>query len=484
LSYLESKKFVHRDIAARNVLVSAHDCVKLADFGLSRLIEDDCYYKASKGKLPIKWMAPESINFRRFTTASDVWMFGVCVWEILMLGIKPFQGVKNGEVIGKLERGERLSLPSSTCPSRLYSLLTQCWAYEPDKRPTFQQLKTTLSEVLHEQQSKERGSHPQFSFAHEEYIRPTSTSLPRNPNYHNRQSSNPPSSPAVRSQDTPTRIQQSNDDGDTRQLELEQKLLENRLRQQRIQSEADSQWLLEEENNLRKRLSITGSLGSDDLTGSNDNVASGSSSGEATKERPIVVKKAGPKPTAQLDRTNDNVYHATTCVVRSVMALSRSVQQQQSTHYLENVKAVGFELRKLLEAVDQLVPALPISTHREVEMAHKVLSKDMSDLVNAMKLVEKYSSTTVEGEYRKGMLSAAHVLAMDGKHLLDVIDKIRMKFSHVNDHILRGHFSASSYSSMSSDNSTGGSSSAASSLEKSSSGLSAGSSSLRPRKQP
>ena len=86
--------------------------------------------------------------------------------------------------------------------------------------------------------------------------------------------------------------------------------------------------------------------------------------------------------------------------------------------------------------------------------------------------------------FSRGMLSAAHVLAMDGKHLLDVIDKIRMKFSHVNDHILRGHFSASSYSSMSSDNSTGGSSSAASSLEKSSSGLSAGSSSLRPRKKP
>ena len=73
-----------------------------------------------------------------------------------------------------------------------------------------------------------------------------------------------------------------------------------------------------------------------------------------------------PKPTAQLDRTNDTVYHSTTCVVRAVMGLSQSVQQQQSGHYLENVKAVGFELRKLLEAVDQLVPALPISTHREV----------------------------------------------------------------------------------------------------------------------
>lgn len=67
LSYLESKKFVHRDIAARNVLVSSYDCVKLADFGLSRVVQDSCYYQATKGKLPIKWMAPESINFRRFS---------------------------------------------------------------------------------------------------------------------------------------------------------------------------------------------------------------------------------------------------------------------------------------------------------------------------------------------------------------------------------------------------------------------------------
>ena len=68
-----------------------HDTVKLGDFGLSREVEEQSYYKASKGKLPIKWMAPESINFRRFTAASDVWMFGVCMWEILMRGIKPFQ---------------------------------------------------------------------------------------------------------------------------------------------------------------------------------------------------------------------------------------------------------------------------------------------------------------------------------------------------------------------------------------------------------
>lgn len=80
-------------------------------------------------------------------------------------------------------------------------------------------------------------------------------------------------------------------------------------------------------------------------------------------------------------------------------------------------------------------------------MAHKVLSKDMSDLVSAMKLVEKYSNTTVESEYRKGMLSSAHVLAMDAKHLLDVMDKIRMNYRQVNDHILRGSNSSTrSYS--------------------------------------
>uniref|UniRef100_A0A4W6C994 non-specific protein-tyrosine kinase n=1 Tax=Lates calcarifer TaxID=8187 RepID=A0A4W6C994_LATCA len=91
-----------RDIAARNVLVSSVDC-------------DSSYYK---------WMAPESINFRRFTSASDVWMFGVCMWEILMYGIKPFQGVKNNDVIGRIENGERLAMPPQ-CPPTLYSLMTK-----------------------------------------------------------------------------------------------------------------------------------------------------------------------------------------------------------------------------------------------------------------------------------------------------------------------------------------------------------------------
>ncbi|XP_059055965.1 uncharacterized protein LOC131849853 [Achroia grisella] len=152
LSYLESKKFVHRDIAARNVLVSTPTCVKLADFGLSKMVDDKSYYKASRGKLPIKWMAPESINFRRFTSASDVWMFGVCMWEILMLGVKPFIGVKNNDVIGKLENGERLALPAG-CPPRLYSVMSRCWAYEPSHRPAAHLLKETLFEILQEERN-------------------------------------------------------------------------------------------------------------------------------------------------------------------------------------------------------------------------------------------------------------------------------------------------------------------------------------------
>ena len=143
LSYLESKKFVHRDIAARNVLVSTPTFVKLADFGLSRWVDDQSFYHSTKGKLPIKWMAPESINFRRFTTASDVWMFAVCVWEILMKGVKPFQGVKNNEVIEKLENRERLPLPPD-CPPNLYSLMSECWSYEPHKRPDFKTIKGNL----------------------------------------------------------------------------------------------------------------------------------------------------------------------------------------------------------------------------------------------------------------------------------------------------------------------------------------------------
>lgn len=167
-----------------------------------------------------------------------------------------------------------------------------------------------------------------------------------------------------------------------------------------------------------------------------------------------------PTPTADLDRTNDKVYDCTTRVVRAVMALSQGVQQSRADQYLDLVRSVGLELRSLLSSVDGLVEILPVSAHREVEMAHKVLSKDMAELVTAMKLAQNYSATLLDAEYRKyviffipsifllkrciilkfkcfyrGMLSAAHILAMDAKNLLDVIDSIRIRFSYVDNQI-------------------------------------------------
>ncbi|NXB71865.1 FAK2 kinase, partial [Donacobius atricapilla] len=94
-------------------------------------------------RLPIKWMSPESINFRRFTTASDVWMFAVCVWEILSFGKQPFFWLENKDVIGVLEKGDRLPKPD-LCPPVLYTLMTRCWDYDPAERPRFQELVCSL----------------------------------------------------------------------------------------------------------------------------------------------------------------------------------------------------------------------------------------------------------------------------------------------------------------------------------------------------
>ncbi|XP_055538905.1 uncharacterized protein LOC129726199 isoform X6 [Wyeomyia smithii] len=755
LSYLESKKFVHRDIAARNVLVSSPTCIKLADFGLSRWVEDQSYYTSTKGMLPIKWMAPESINFRRFTTASDVWMFGVCTWEILMLGVKPFQGIKNCDVIGKLENGERLPLPPN-CPPRLYSLMSQCWSYEPHKRPNFKNVKEVLYEILMEErhsdcetmrrenrrvaamswgagddvappkpargpmmgvgdgsqqalgapqtyiiardpavlaalmrENEQRGVNPscyttpasvfntlavdidpnaQNNTDKVAIAKETTTSgnlslktvsLPANellkldpivdeasnqstsativsgdPNssapsslevenhntlvaspstatlvpttgidsitegstvsgiateslesYKNPQdpiftNNNPisnnqtapntsypipceiinaltqqthsiepaykaiqknqsasnssaltgmnPATPQMNNnfmhptgtqqqqffvaaaiqqqQPMPTSLvmyqqyhtqqqqQQQQQEQYFQQVQETQQILEAKLRKQQQESEVDSKWLQQEENNLKKRLSLITSAagsasfdqqqqqelnnGSGSLSGSYHSQQSphfspqntmsgpqslgdhypttpntsdsrphtpGSTSGmikskSSSMERcttplsgdeKFVIKKVEPTRTMPLDRTGDIVYSATTSVVKSIMALSQGVDKSLAADYLDLVRNVGIELRTLLGAVDQISISFPAQCHKEVEMAHKVLSKDMFELVAAMRLAQQYSETTLDAEYRKSMLSAAHVLAMDAKNLLDVVDSIRVRFPNL-----------------------------------------------------
>lgn len=140
MKYLESQKRVHRDLAARNILLSSKNQAKVSDFGLSRYCNDHNYYTASQGgRWPIKWYAPESYNRARFTSASDVWSYGVTLWEMFSYGQQPYGEMRGQEAIDLVERGERLEKPEG-CPNEVYQTMEQCWAYRERDRPTFSQL--------------------------------------------------------------------------------------------------------------------------------------------------------------------------------------------------------------------------------------------------------------------------------------------------------------------------------------------------------
>ncbi|KAK7887223.1 hypothetical protein WMY93_026844 [Mugilogobius chulae] len=656
LAYLESKRFVHRDIAARNVLVSTVDCVKLGDFGLSRYMEDSSYYKASKGKLPIKWMAPESINFRRFTTASDVWMFGVCMWEILMYGIKPFQGVKNNDVIGRIENGERLAMPPQ-CPPTLYSLMTKCWSYDPSKRPPqspplpaatlYPGLPLAPSPYHHYHPNQRFASqfclgntssytdsshpltphsstlplpHPRTSYncvphttvsqvssldedvrfcpsQHSQtlpngycnrtdptangYLLSDSYSYPRrfpsalslsspnlctlpysmsiicphtihniqlcsNSNLKTLQSFSPgcqtnlpvhpdsdhptpsrPGYPSPRSSEGfypspqhPGHYQMAGYPGphtlpsvpsalyppqaamvdthhahthprhhvhghshhplphgqdmavwamEDREVDMQPcvsphcLLMEEQLIMQQQQMEEDQRWLEQEEKLLKPDTrSSRGSLdredgglqpptgnqhiyqpvgkaehpappkkpprpGAQSQVGGLACVNTADSYNDGVKPWRLQPQEISPPPTANLDRSNDKVYENVTGLVKAVIEMSSKIQPAPPEEYVPMVKDVGLALRTLLATVDETLPQLPASTHREIEMAQKLLNSDLAELIGKMKLAQQYVMTSLQQDYKKQMLTAAHALAVDAKNLLDVIDQSRLK---------------------------------------------------------
>lgn len=147
MEYLEKKNFIHRDLAARNVLVGEHNAVKVADFGLSRLVKEDEYEAHAGAKFPIKWTAPEALSFNKFTTKSDVWSFGVFLMEVVTSGATPYPGMTNAEVVDAIERGYRMHCPNS-CPHLLYNIMMECWAKDPAKRPTFETLRWKLEDYF------------------------------------------------------------------------------------------------------------------------------------------------------------------------------------------------------------------------------------------------------------------------------------------------------------------------------------------------
>ncbi|XP_031433437.1 fibroblast growth factor receptor 1b isoform X3 [Clupea harengus] len=148
MEYLSSKKCIHRDLAARNVLVTEDNVMKIADFGLARDIHHiDYYKKTTNGRLPVKWMAPEALFDRIYTHQSDVWSFGVLLWEIFTLGGSPYPGVPVEELFKLLKEGHRMDRPT-TCPQELYLMMKDCWHAVPTYRPTFKQLVEDLDRIL------------------------------------------------------------------------------------------------------------------------------------------------------------------------------------------------------------------------------------------------------------------------------------------------------------------------------------------------
>lgn len=148
MEYLESRKYIHRDLAARNCLVEDNHVIKVADFGLSRLVTSDVDdYMAKQGtKFPIKWTAPEGLAYNRFSTKSDVWSFGVLLWEVCTHGLSPYAGMELTQIYDKLESGYRMEKPEN-CPANFYDLMLKCWSWEAEKRPTFKEISFILDEL-------------------------------------------------------------------------------------------------------------------------------------------------------------------------------------------------------------------------------------------------------------------------------------------------------------------------------------------------
>ncbi|XP_074438280.1 protein-tyrosine kinase 2-beta isoform X4 [Larus michahellis] len=467
LAYLEAINCVHRDIAVRNILVASPECVKLGDFGLSRYIEDEEYYKASVTRLPIKWMSPESINFRRFTTASDVWMFAVCMWEILSYGKQPFFWLENKDVIGVLERGDRLPKPD-LCPPVLYTLMTRCWDYDPNERPKFKDLVCSLSDIylMEKELAKEQERNnrhrppkimeppsfqepppkpsrprykpppqsnllaPKLQFQVPEGLCASSPTLTSPIEYQSPANSlhTPPLNRhnvfkrhSMREEDF---LRPSSREEAQKLWEMERLKMRQVLDKQQKQMVEDYQWLRQEEKALDPTVFMNNNAPpllpekETDYT---------EFTGPPQKPPRFGAQSIHPAPTANLDRTDDTVYSNVMDLVRAVLQLKNEISLLPPEEYIIVVKNVGLSLRKLIGSVDEILPILPAASRTEIEGTQKLLNKDLADLINKMRLAQQNAVTSLSEECKRQMLTASHTLAVDAKNLLDAVDQAKVQ---------------------------------------------------------
>ncbi|XP_072219346.1 ephrin type-B receptor 1 isoform X3 [Leuresthes tenuis] len=151
MKYLSEMNYVHRDLAARNILVNSNLVCKVSDFGLSRYLQDDTsdpsYTSSLGGKIPVRWTAPEAIAYRKFTSASDVWSYGIVMWEVMSFGERPYWDMSNQDVINAIEQDYRLP-PPMDCPSALHQLMLDCWQKDRNVRPRFADIVGTLDKMI------------------------------------------------------------------------------------------------------------------------------------------------------------------------------------------------------------------------------------------------------------------------------------------------------------------------------------------------
>uniref|UniRef100_A0A8C1JJZ2 receptor protein-tyrosine kinase n=1 Tax=Cyprinus carpio TaxID=7962 RepID=A0A8C1JJZ2_CYPCA len=169
MKYLSDMSYVHRDLAARNILVNSNLVCKVSDFGMSRVLEEDpdAAYTTRGGKIPIRWTAPEAITYRKFTSASDVWSYGIVMWEVMSYGERPYWDMSNQDVIKAIEEGYRLP-PPMDCPVSLHQLMLDCWQKERAERPKFSQIVNMLDKLIRNPNSLKRtggeiASSPEFT---------------------------------------------------------------------------------------------------------------------------------------------------------------------------------------------------------------------------------------------------------------------------------------------------------------------------------
>uniref|UniRef100_A0A674MW81 Tyrosine-protein kinase n=1 Tax=Takifugu rubripes TaxID=31033 RepID=A0A674MW81_TAKRU len=143
MAYLEANNFIHRDLAARNVLVSDDNVAKVSDFGLTKEVSSS----QDTAKLPVKWTAPEALREKNFSTKSDVWSYGILLWEIYSFGRVPYPRIPLKEVVPRVEKGYKMDCPDG-CPEVVYNIMKQCWNLDPAARPSFQMLKEWIQHII------------------------------------------------------------------------------------------------------------------------------------------------------------------------------------------------------------------------------------------------------------------------------------------------------------------------------------------------